>query len=524
MGLVGSSLSAQLPTQARKEGAPVCRADADVGCSVLGMDVHSLDPTTEYALAPSVKLVAANDGYIIMDPEDGVWVKLMRPAGALLELVLDTSITEVIDTVGRKYGSDTLSELMDLLEELRAEGLLIRTRLVTRRTRDKSSGTRYRRSHTGTQRAFLAVTDRCNLKCSTCYRSTGHDDAPTWQVERTISRAANLRVDELVITGGEPALRQDLPDLLYASQRAALRVTLATNGTLITPELAGAIANARVRVQVSLESPSEREHDLIRGQGSFKAACRGLGLLAEAGVSDIEVVSTLLDPEVFSPDDMIAFAAQYRATFHASLFQEVGRGGCGLRRPAEDADALARSMLRYLMRRAREGSIPESAPFAEVVGILPRLGCGAGNSVVALSGAGDAYPCHLLMLPEFRADLSSLIDSPAEVRRQLKPKAWDPEKDYASDMCNRYLQLSPEWRLPGVDSIPACEGCDIRYFCGGGCRAAAYAATGDVAGRDPSCESYRALISSLLWAWDDRIPVIYNLYQACHRLGLDLSQ
>ena len=32
-----------------------------------------------------------------------------------------------------------------------------------------------------------------------------------------------------------------------------------------------------------------------------------------------------------------------------------------------------------------------------------------------------------------------------------------------------------------------------------------------------------ALISSLLWAWDDRIPVIYNLRQACHRLGLDPS-
>jgi len=143
--------------------------------------------------------------------------------------------------------------------------------------------------------------------------------------------------------------------------------------------------------------------------------------------------------------------------------------------------------------------------------------------VVALTGSGDAYPCHLLMLPEFRADLSSLIDSPAEVRRQLKNDARDSNGEYASRMCNKYLQLSPSWHLPGVESIPVCEACDVRYFCGGGCRAAAYAATGDIAGRDPSCESYRALISSLLWAWDDRIPVIYNLHQACHRLGLDPS-
>jgi radical SAM protein with 4Fe4S-binding SPASM domain len=483
------------------------------------MDVRSLDPTTEYAMAPGVRLVAADDGYIIMDPEDGVWVKLLQPAGAVLERVLDTNIEQVIDVVGREYGGDTLCELVELLEELRAEGLLIRTKLVTRRTRDKASGTRCRRPRTDTQRVFLVVTDRCNLECSTCYREAGRDDAPTWQVERTISRAANLHLGEMTITGGEPALRRDLPDLLYAAQGAVLDVTLATNGTLITPELADAIAEIGVRVQVSLESPDEGEHDLIRGQGSFKAACRGLELLAEAGVSGIEVVSTLLDPAAFSPDDMIAFAAQYGATFHSSLFQEVGRGGCGVRRPAADPASLARSMLQYLMRRAEEGSIPENAPFAEVVGMAPRLGCGAGNSVVALSGAGDAYPCHLLMLPEFRADLSSLIDSPAEVRRQLKNDARGARGDYASKMCNRYLQLSPAWRLPGVESIPACEGCDVRYFCGGGCRAAAYAATGDIAGRDPSCESYRALISSLLWAWDDRIPVIFNLHQACHRLG-----
>ena len=48
---------------------------------------------------------------------------------------------------------------------------------------------------------------------------------------------------------------------------------------LITPELADAIADTMIRVQVSLESPDENEHDRIRGHGSFKAACRGLGFL-----------------------------------------------------------------------------------------------------------------------------------------------------------------------------------------------------------------------------------------------------
>lgn len=478
------------------------------------MDVHKLDPTTEYALAPGVRVVIAEDGHILLNPEDGIWVKLMPQAGAVLQRVLDVSVDRVIDTIRREYGDDALSELMELLEELRSEGLLIRTRLVTRRARDKASRGRYRPRPSDSCKVFLTVTDRCNLECSTCYRSEPSDDAETWQIERTISRVGAMRVQELVITGGEPTLRDDLPELLSMVCYKPWKVTLATNGTLITPEIAETIAEMNVRAQVSLESPEESAHDLIRGQGSFKAACRGLELLAEAGVSDIEVVSTLLDPAMLLPEEMMAFAARYGAAFHASLFQEVGHGACGVRRPAHEPHLLARSMLEYLIRRAEDGAIPENTPFAEVVGMTPRLGCGAGSRVLAVSGAGDAYPCHLLMLPEFGVDLSSLTDSPAEIRRQHASGS----SPWPVSMGNRRLKLDSKWRVPDVESIESCQGCDVRYFCGGGCRAAAYAATGDIAGRDPNCESYHALISCLLWAWDDRIPVILNLRQARHRL------
>ncbi len=485
------------------------------------MNVHELDPTTEYALAPGVKAITADEGHILLNPASGVWVKLMPEAGGVLRQVLDVSMDRVTESITRQFGGDTLSELMELLEELRSEGLLVRTRLVTRRAKDKAPRGKCGRLPSVPRKVFLTVTDRCNLHCSTCYRSEPSQDADTWEIEHTMSRVHRLYPDEVVVTGGEPTLRDDLPQLLdciCGGSYAYDKVTLATNATLITRELAQTIADMQVKVQVSVESPDESAHDAIRGQGSFAAACRGLELLAEAEVENVEVVSTLLDPAMFVPEEMMAFAARYGAAFHASLFQEVGRGACGVRRQVDDDDprSLARSMLGYLIRKAEDGAIPEDTPFAGIVGMAPKMGCGVGDRVVAVSGKGYAYPCHLLMVPEFRVDLSSIIDSPDGMRTL---HANSKSAKWPVSMGNRQLQMDSKWRVPDVDSIESCQRCDVRYFCGGGCRAAAYGATGDIGGRDPNCESYRALISCLLWAWDDRIPVIHNLRQARHRLG-----
>ena len=67
------------------------------------------------------------------------------------------------------------------------------------------------------------------------------------------------------------------------------------------------------------------------------------------------------------------------------------------------------------------------------------------------------------------------------------------------------------FNMPLIGEIESCKECDIKYFCKGGCRAAAYANTDNLWGKDPQCETYRALIRPFLWAWDDSLDSKENI-------------
>ncbi|MGC4123209.1 MAG: radical SAM protein [Myxococcales bacterium] len=88
----------------------------------------------------------------------------------------------------------------------------------------------------------------------------------------------------ITLSGGEPTLREDWEAIAAAAVRRGVTVNMVTNGTTITPELARRIADSGLaNVGVSLDGP-ERNHDAIRGPGTFQRAARGLRLLHEAGV------------------------------------------------------------------------------------------------------------------------------------------------------------------------------------------------------------------------------------------------
>lgn len=466
-----------------------------------------------YSLAPDARMIHADEACLILNPTLGTWVKVSRYAGVMCERFLGVDIQGITDSVGPAYGKETLDGLLGLMRDLEARGLLVYGPWNGGGKADVAAAEkRAAQVCAAPARIYVSVTDRCNLYCETCYRHAFENDAPTESVLWTIREAGMFRPAELMITGGEPTLRADLPVLLEEATFNAPKVILATNATLITQEMAEAIASLGVCVQVSIDSGDEAAHDMIRGEGSFKAAIRGIERLVRAGTEHVELVSTIVDPATFNPDDMIELASKHGATFHASLFQEVGRGACsrlkGRRKCPKD---LAEAMLRYLLRACHRNALPEDSSFEDVVGLVPREGCGAGSKVFALSGAGNAYPCHLLMIPEFAATLYDISEPPR------RPTLKRVEEAHA---CGRGDLKELFWDVPGVDRIEGCLECDVRYLCGGGCRAAAYAASGSLYGRDPMCEAYRIFISSILWTWDDSHTTSSNLLRALSEVAM----
>ena len=148
----------------------------------------------------------------------------------------------------------------------------------------------------------ISVTDRCNLRCTYCmpsevfgpdYAFLQRDELLTYE---EIIRLARLFVERGVkkirITGGEPLLRRELPQLIHGlSQLAGLKdLTLTTNGLLLASQ-AGALRDAGLhRVTVSLDSLDPEVFAQMNGRGvDLKRVLGGIEAAQAAGLTPIKV-------------------------------------------------------------------------------------------------------------------------------------------------------------------------------------------------------------------------------------------
>src|SRR5215467_11289064 len=138
---------------------------------------------------------------------------------------------------------------------------------------------------------FWEVTKGCNLRCVHC-RATATElssptDLPTAKALDIIDQIAAFASPILVLSGGEPLYRSDIYQLARYASDKGLRVALATNGTLVTKEVARMIVDAGVkRVSISLDGADAATHDTFRGiPGAFEAALYGFRNLKEVGMS-----------------------------------------------------------------------------------------------------------------------------------------------------------------------------------------------------------------------------------------------
>lgn len=126
--------------------------------------------------------------------------------------------------------------------------------------------------------AFIVLTTQCHRRdvCRHCFYNVAPDlcvdGAPgTDRVASLLGRLRHSGVRSVIFTGGEPALRNDLPALVAAAKDMSLSVLLLTSGVLITPELADALARAGLDAAVmslaALDHAENRAADLLSGHG-----------------------------------------------------------------------------------------------------------------------------------------------------------------------------------------------------------------------------------------------------------------
>jgi AdoMet-dependent heme synthase len=381
---------------------------------------------------------------------------------------------------------------------------------------------------------FWEVTKGCNLRCIHCRATATELSSPTDLSTQSalgiidqISAAAN---PILVLSGGEPLYRSDIFQLARYATDKGLRVALATNGTLVTKDVARMIVDAGVRrVSISLDGADAATHDAFRGiPGAFDAAVHGLRNLKSLGMS-VQINMTIARHNAHQLPNVLQLARDLGAdALHTFLLVPVGcgvdiaseqmvppdeyermlnwfydqslTGGIELKatcaphyfRVARQRRAADRRAAVELTRITPNSPTPTSQassigptemtmPGSTGIEIRPQAvgqpvghlgghpsdlnamtkGCLAGTGVCFISHEGEVYPCGYL--PVIAGDL----------RSQTFAHIWENAEVFQ--------ELRDTAKLKGK-----CGCCEFRNVCMG-CRARAYAATGDFMDEEPFC-------------------------------------
>lgn len=120
---------------------------------------------------------------------------------------------------------------------------------------------------------YIPLTTRCNLKCKMCeavkYPSRLEDEMSTTQVKKIIDQAAQLNIEHLIFSGGEPLLRTDFLELAEYAASYIKDVDIITNGMLFEQELIECLFEIRLNhITFSIDG-LRKTNDIIRGKGVF---------------------------------------------------------------------------------------------------------------------------------------------------------------------------------------------------------------------------------------------------------------
>jgi len=276
----------------------------------------------------------------------------------------------------------------------------------------------------------------------------------------------------IILSGGEPLLRDDLTQIAANASHRGATVVVGTNGTLLTDERIAALKDAGVRgVAVSIDSLRPTYHDNFRhGKGSLEDTLAALGRLRAQRV-DFIVQTTATKGNRAELERLAQWSAEQGAVaFNCYFLVATGRGaGLSDLAPAEYEAVLAdlarwqRQYRGQMMIRAKCAPhfmrhVHALDPDSPILNYQTRCPC--GTQYCRITPDGKLTPCPYL--PEVAGDL----------RAQSFGEIW------------RSSALFRQLRAGSLGG--KCGRCEYQKLCGG-CRARAFALEGDVLAADPSC-------------------------------------
>ena len=333
------------------------------------------------------------------------------------------------------------------------------------------------------------TTRRCNLSCVHCRSSStldveGHPDFSLHQAERILDDISSYANPVMVLSGGEPLLRPDIFDIARYGSDKGLRMCLATNGTLVTDAICKKIRETDIKmVSLSLDGARAETHDNFRNQvGAFDGTMKAIELFKKNDIpflvnSSFTTRNKDEVPRIFELVKGLGATAWYMfmivptgrgedvmdELIPEDLYNEILEWHYQVEK--EETEILMRpTCAPHYYRIVRQKAKEEGSRFKRRnlnFSTGGSKGCLAGQLICLIDVDGEVLPC------------SYFPKSAGNIHQVPFKKIWEESE--------LFLKLR-DFKNYGDN----CGRCEYVNVCGG-CRARAYAMTGDYLAQEPFC-------------------------------------
>jgi len=292
-----------------------------------------------------------------------------------------------------------------------------------------SSGSRVATPDAGIELG-LGLTNECNLTCAFCYRDpTRADRLSLDQVKAVMER---LPVSSVNLGTGENGMHPDFKAILAYLQTKPVKLTITSNG-----HSAAVLEDHELRafhdIEFSLDYPTQAEQDTQRGDGNWELIHQQAKRCVSLGVP-VTIIAVMMKPNYLRLAEVARVAKQFDAPLRVNVYQAVR------------SDVYALSYAEYWegfgKLFAETDVIAIGEPLIRAMAGLPPLRTGCGVSTVRTTPRATIQPC--VYWPGPGETLSHLISAGADI-----------------------LNSVPFEQARTVP--PACQPCDFRESCHGGC-------------------------------------------------------
>jgi pyrroloquinoline quinone biosynthesis protein E len=318
------------------------------------------------------------------------------------------------------------------------------------------------------------LTHRCPLGCPYCSNPLALDkrddelDAATWS--RVFREAAALGVLQVHLSGGEPAARRDLPDIVMGARDAGLYSNLITSAVGLTAQTLAVLAEAGLdHVQISIQDSEESSADHIAGYNGASARKRALAAEVVKLGLPLTINMVVHRANIGRIESMVELALSLEASrveiAHVQYYGWALKNRAALMPTRAQVDEAVRQV--EILRDKHLGRIVIDAVVPDYYARFPKPCVGGwGRRSLNVTPAGRVLPCHA-----------------AEVIPGLE--FWNVRDHPLADI----WRASPAFSaFRGLDWMEEpCRSCDRREQDFGGCRCQAFLITGNARSADPVC-------------------------------------